>query len=58
MFRTFYNNIQKMWVKFIASSHYMSELDRYIASKHPQSPAEIEHWIKQFDHQQQKGWLV
>lgn len=37
---------------------YGSELEQYIVSKCPQSAAEIDHWTRQFDHQQtKKGWL-
>ena len=38
-------------------STYGSELEQYIVSKSPQSVAEIDHWTRQFDKQQQKGWL-
>ena len=58
MLKALYTRIQKMLEKYKNTNQYMSELDRYISSKHPQSPAEIEHWVKQFDLQQQKGWLA
>lgn len=31
-------------------SHYQSELDRYISSKHPQHAADIEHFTKEFEY--------
>lgn len=39
------------------SSTYGSELEQYIVSKRPQSVAEIDHWTRQFDREQQRGWL-
>lgn len=36
---------------------YGSELEQYIVSKGPQSVAEIDHWTKQYDREQQRGWL-
>ena len=36
---------------------YGSELERYIVSKGPQSVAEIDHWTRQFDREQQRSWL-
>lgn len=36
---------------------YGSELEQYIVSKGPQSVAEIDHWTRQFDREQQRSWL-
>lgn len=36
---------------------YGSELERYIVSKGPQSVAEIDHWTRQYDREQQRSWL-
>ncbi len=30
-------------------SHYQSELDRFISSKHPQNAADVEHFTKEFE---------
>lgn len=50
--------IQKMFDSADKSQTYGSELERYVASKGPQSVAELEHWTKQFDHaRNSKGWL-
>jgi hypothetical protein len=29
-----------------------SELDKFIASKHPTTQAELDHWLKEWDHRQ------
>ena len=57
MFSNLFERIQKMLESFKHANTYMSDLDKYITSKYPQSPAEIEHWIKEYDHQQ-KGWSL
>jgi hypothetical protein len=33
-------------------SHYQSELDRYISSKHPQNAADVDHYTKQFEYRE------
>ena len=39
-------------------SHYQSELDRYIASRYPTSPADVEHITKQYEYlNSQKGFI-
>lgn len=30
--------------------HYQSEIERFIASKHPKSTADVEHYSKEFEH--------
>jgi hypothetical protein len=32
-------------------SHYQSELDRYISSRHPQNSADVERFTREFQHQ-------
>jgi hypothetical protein len=29
-----------------------AELDRYIASKHPSTAAEVDHWVREYDRKQ------
>ncbi len=31
-------------------SHYQSELDRFISSKHPKNAADVEHFTKEYEH--------
>lgn len=39
-------------------SHYQNELDRYIASRYPQSAADVEHYTKQYEYQNsQRGFI-
>ena len=37
------------------SSDYQSRLDRYIASRNPQSTADVEHWERRYFEDQQRG---
>lgn len=40
------------------SSHYQSELDRYISSRRPQNPADVEHFTKEFEQRtSQRGFI-
>jgi hypothetical protein len=34
-----------------------SDLERYVASRHPQSAAEIDHIVKQWNHRNGGAWL-
>ncbi len=34
-----------------------SDLERYVASRHPQSAAEIDHIVKQWNHRNSGAWL-
>jgi hypothetical protein len=36
-------------------SDYQSRLDHYIASRNPQSAADVEHWERQYFQDQQRG---
>ena len=38
--------------------HYQSELERYITGKYPQSPADVEHFTKEFEHKISQGKLI
>lgn len=38
--------------------HYQSELDRYIASRYPQNPADVEHYTKQFEYKISQGKII
>lgn len=35
--------------KFFTNTSVQSDLDAYIKSKCPTSPAEVDHWIRQYD---------
>jgi hypothetical protein len=47
------------WIKslFVGAS-YQDSLDRFIASKHPTSPSEVEYWIQQYDKRNNGGWAL
>ena len=38
--------------------HYQSELERYIASKHPQHAADVEHFTKEYQHRNSGGNFI
>lgn len=40
------------------TSSYGTEVDRYVASKHPQTVADVEHWEKEYSRKQQSGWTL
>lgn len=37
---------------------YQSNLDRYISSRHPQSPADVEHFTKEYEYRNSRGSLI
>jgi hypothetical protein len=39
-------------------SHYQSELDRFISSKHPQNAADVEHFTKEFEYKNLQGKII
>lgn len=40
------------WTKSLfKTATYQNSLDAYIASKHPTSAAEVDHWIRTYDQQ-------
>lgn len=45
MFKALINKIKEM----TTPAPQMSELEEYIISKEPKTPADVEFWIKQFD---------
>lgn len=46
-----FKKLKKLLQGVIAQNSYRSELERYIASKRPTNPAELEHVIRSFDRQ-------
>jgi 5S rRNA maturation endonuclease (ribonuclease M5) len=38
------------------SVNYGTEVDRYVASKNPQTVADVEHWEKEYSRKQTQGW--
>lgn len=46
------------WIKslFVGMS-YQDSVESYVASKHPTTTAEVEHWIRQYD-QHRKEWAL
>ena len=35
-----------------------NELDQFITSKNPTTPAEVDHWAKEYDRRQSTGWIL
>ena len=52
--------LNKFITKFVSyfKTQTLSERDRFILSKHPQTLADIEYWSKQYEFARGKGGLV
>jgi hypothetical protein len=48
----------KRFAEIFSGSDYQSRMERYIASKHPQSAADIEHLQRQYQYDQQREGLI
>lgn len=48
--------LKKLLQGVVTKSTHQSELERFITSKNPTSPAEIEHWVKAFDRNGGRGY--
>ena len=48
-------NLLQRLARMFPDSDYQSRLEQYIASRHPQSTADVEHWERQYFQDQQKG---
>lgn len=35
-----------------------NELDQFITSKNPTTPAEVDYWAKEYDRKQSTGWVL
>ncbi len=51
-------NILERLAEMFPKQHYQSELDQYITSRYPQSPADVEHYTKQFEYRLSQGKIV
>jgi len=40
------------------SVNQSTEVDRYVASKNPQTIADVEHWEKEYSRKQNRGWAL
>lgn len=38
--------------------NYSTEVDRYVASKNPQTVADVEHWEKEYTRKHTQGWSL
>lgn len=44
------------WItSLFTAQSYQDQLDAYIASKHPATTADVEHWIREYG---QRGWSL
>ena len=48
-------NLLKRLAQVFPGSDYHSRLEQYIASHHPQSTADVEHWERQYFQDQKRG---
>lgn len=45
------------WIKSLFTmTSYQDSLECFVNSKHPQNPAEVEYWIREYD--THKGWAL
>lgn len=47
----------KKLVNFFAETSYQSRLESYISSRYPQNSADVEMFMRDFEHRQYGGWL-
>ncbi len=46
------------WIKSLAQERsYQDSVEYYVASKHPTTTAEVEHWIREYD-THRKAWSL
>lgn len=46
------------FLKFFSKDTSQQDVDRYIASKAPTSPGEVDYWLRQYEFvKSNKGWL-
>ena len=43
---------------WLSTPTQQSELDAFIVSKQPTTPAEVEYWIRYYDEHTAKGWVL
>lgn len=56
---TMMQNILEKLAEMFPKQNYQSKLEQYINSKHPQSAADIEHWIRRYDQEASKwSWSL
>jgi hypothetical protein len=48
------------WIKSLFTEQsYQDSIEHYVASKHPTTTAEVEHWVREYDqHQRNGGWAL
>ena len=52
-------NILEKLAEMFPKQNYQSKVEQYINSKHPQSAADIEHWIRRYDQEASKwSWSL
>lgn len=47
----------KKLLNFFAETGYQSRLESYISSRYPQNAADVELFMREFEHRQYGGWL-
>ena len=47
----------KNLANFFAETGYQRRLESYISSRYPQSSADVEMCVREFEHRQYGGWL-
>ena len=51
-------NLLKRLGEMFTAENYHSKLERYIVNHNPQTAADVEHWERQYHHEQQRQGVV
>ena len=52
-----YTMFKKLIAWLFTSPSQQQELDNFIVSRNPTTPAEVDYWVREFDLRKQKGYL-
>jgi hypothetical protein len=50
------NNLIDPIVKLLTKDQFQTEVDLYISSKNPSSPAEVDYWMREYDYRKTNNW--
>ena len=51
-------NLLERLAEMFPGSDYQSRMEDYIANRHPQSAADVEHWERQYHYEQQRQGVI
>ena len=56
--KTMLETLLERLAEIFPDSDYQSRLERYIASRNPQNAADVEHWERQYQYEQQRQGII